>query len=169
MHKIIKLGVNNIVKDVLLSFTPLDAYNNNELLEVPNTLDINIGYIYDPASGTVTKPLAVLGFLKNETIKKIKVKSQEKEPVTINSITFNGGNSSAAAINGAVALAKALGETDVKLWDINNNVATYSFDEAQNIAAQIAKEYRDKQLAKYTLIEKIKACTTVKELEAIKV
>jgi len=91
------------------------------------------------------------------------------EPVTIGTVIYNGGNSSASAISGAIALAQALGETDVKLWDIDNNIATYSFDEAQNIAAQIAKEYRDKQLAKYTLIEKIKACTTVKELEAVKV
>jgi len=91
------------------------------------------------------------------------------EPVTIGTVTYNGGNSSASAISGAITLAQALGETDVKLWDIDNNIATYSFDEAQNIAAQIAKAYRDKQLAKYTLIEKIKACTTQEELDAIEV
>ena len=91
------------------------------------------------------------------------------EPVTINSITFNGGDSSAAAISGAVTLAQALGESEVKLWDIDNNIATYTFDEASAIAAQIAKSYRDNQFAKYEKLAEINACITIEELEAIEV
>ena len=89
------------------------------------------------------------------------------EPVTIGTVTYNGGNSSASAISGAIALAQALGETDVKLWDIDNNIAIYTFTEAQAIAAQIAQAYRDKQLVKYTIIAQINACTAQAELDAI--
>jgi len=89
------------------------------------------------------------------------------EPVTINTVTYNGGDSSASAISGAVTLAQSLGEANVQLWDINNTIATYTFTEAQAIAAQIAQAYRDKQIAKYTLIQQINACTTQAELAAI--
>jgi len=89
------------------------------------------------------------------------------EPVTINTVTYNGGDSSASAISGAITLAQALGETDVKLWDIDNNIAIYTFTEAQAIAAQIAQAYRDKQLVKYTIIAQINACTAQAELDAI--
>ena len=99
-----------------------------------------------------------------------KINSIELNPlaqVTINGITYNGGDSSASAIAGAVQLAQALGELDVKLWDINNTIATYTFDEAMTISAQIAKTYRDTQFAKYAKIAEINSCTTIEELEAV--
>jgi len=150
---------NNKITNVVVTDSPLSS----NWIKLQDGFSIGDEY----SNGVFSKPIKQLAELKKEKISNITIKPTE--PVTINTVTYNGGNSSASAINGAVTLAQALAETDVKLWDIDNNVATYTFEEAQNITAQIAKEYRDKQLAKYTLIEKIKACTTVKELEAIKV
>ena len=86
--------------------------------------------------------------------------------VEVNGTIFNGGDASASAISGAVTLAQALSETTVKLWDIDNNVATYTFEEAMVIASTIAKSYRDIQLSKYENIAQIQACTTKEEFEA---
>ena len=91
------------------------------------------------------------------------------DPVTIGEVTYNGGADSASAINGAVTLAQTLGETDVKIWDVDNVVATYTFDEALAISAQIAKAYRDAKLAKYDLVAQINACTTQEELDLLEV
>lgn len=82
-------------------------------------------------------------------IKAIKQRAaiEAKLPVTIDGVTYNGGDTSAAAISGAVTLAQAAGETDVTLWDVDNvNHAGISFEEAANIAAQIALAYRERML-----------------------
>lgn len=108
-----------------------------------------------------------ISILKQEKISQININSMEA--VEVNSITFNGGDGSASAISGAVTLAQKLGESEVKLWDVNNIVRSFTFEEALNIAAQVAKSYRDKKFAKYELIEQINNATTVAELEAIDV
>lgn len=108
-----------------------------------------------------------ISILKQEKISQININSMEA--VEVNSITFNGGDGSASAISGAVTLAQKLGESEVKLWDVNNIVRSFTFEEALNIAAQVAKSYRDKKIAKYELIEQINNATTVAELEAIDV
>lgn len=86
---------------------------------------------------------------------------------TVNGTSVLGGDSSASAIAGAVQLAQSLGEAEVKLWGINNNISTYTFEEAMNISAKIAKAYRDTQLAKYEKIQEVNACTTIEELELL--
>lgn len=134
---------------------------------LPNLIDGSIGTIgwtYDGV--TLSEPIKTLEELKTTKINEVKA-IDEKASVTINDITYNGGDSSASAIAGAVQLAQALGELDVKLWDINNTIATYTFDEAMAISAQIAKTYRDTQFAKYEKIVEINACATFAELDAV--
>lgn len=107
--------------------------------------------------------------LKDLAIEQVKANSTAMSPVTINDITYNGGDSSASAISGAIQLAQGLGETDVKLWDVNNTIRTFTFEEAQTVAAQIAKAYRGAKFDDYQKIVTIKACTTIEELEAIEI
>jgi hypothetical protein len=109
-----------------------------------------------------------LKIMKIEKAKEIK-QANSFAPVEVNGVMYNGGDGSASAIAGAVELAQALGETEVKLWDVNNIIATYTFEEAMNISAQIAKTYRDTQFAKYEKIAEINACTTIEELDAIEI
>ena len=151
--------IDNKITNVAVADSPLSS----NWIKLKDGFSIGDDYI----NGVFSKPIKKIAELKKEKISNITIKPTE--PVTIGTVTYNGGNSSASAISGAMTLAQALGETDVKLWDIDNNIATYSFDEAQNIAAQIAKVYRDKQLAKYEKIAQIKACTTQEELDAIEV
>lgn len=91
---------------------------------------------------------------KEDVIKKARALSQISEikkeyaakaiePVEVNGILWTGGDGSAAAINGAIMLAQAAGEPDVTLWDYYNiNHTGISFEQAQQIAAQIALAYR---------------------------
>lgn len=93
-------------------------------------------------------------------------------PVTLTvngqSITFNGGDASASAIAGAVDLAQKLGETNVKLWDIENVMRDFSFDDAMLISASIAKVWRDAMYERNNKLLAIKNATSSEELELIK-
>jgi len=75
------------------------------------------------------------------------IKKQYKElairPIEINGITFNGGDSSAAAINGSIQLDELAGKTETMIWDVDNVNHTFTIEEAKNIAATIGKAYRD--------------------------
>lgn len=77
---------------------------------------------------------------------------QSKAPVTVSvsegTFTFNGGESSAAAINGAVELAIALGETEVGIWDVDNIIHLLSFESAKTVAAHIGYAYRESSYKK---------------------
>jgi hypothetical protein len=84
--------------------------------------------------------------VKQEAINEIKASCTAYDSVTLivggQDITFNGGDSSASAISGAVELANSLGETTVGIWDINNKVHTLSIVDAFEVAKQIALKYR---------------------------
>ena len=105
--------------------------------------------------------------LKSSAISNISSNSTAMSPVTIDGITYNGGDSSASAISGAVQLSQTLGETKVKLWDINNIIREYTFEEAQLIASQIAKVYRDSKYEVYQTIEELNNCSSIEELETL--
>lgn len=104
---------------------------------------------------------------KRKAIQKIKQSSVPTQPITVNGITYNGGVSSASSINGAVTLAKTLGEDVVYIWDINNIVIPHTQEEALNAAMQIAKSYRDAKIANYSLIGKINECDTKEKIQSI--
>lgn len=152
---------NKIVNTIIVD--SIDVFPN--LIDVEKYPNAQMGW--DVVDGVPTPPLKTFDELKAELLNTVNTTYNSTAPVTVNGTTYNGGDSSASAIAGAVQLAQALGETDVKLWDIDNVVGTYTFDEAMNIAAQIAKAYRDKQFTKYELIAKINACESIEELEAI--
>lgn len=129
------------------------------------------GFTYDIQATKVVKIHNIVDIpleeLKTKEINIVTTNSTASDQVTYNEVTYNGGDSSASAINGAIELAQNLGEADVRLWDINNIIRTYTFEEATTIAAQIAKAYRDAKYNDYQKIEAINACTTIEELEAI--
>ena len=105
--------------------------------------------------------------IKSSAISNIASSTKHSDPVTIEGITYNGGDSSASAISGAVQLSQTLGESKVKLWDVNNVIREYTFKEAQLIAAQIAKVYRDAKYEVYQTIEELRNCSSVEELETL--
>jgi len=106
---------------------------------------------------------------KRKRIKALKISNKANNPVTVGDVTYNGGSSSASSISGAIQLAKLLGEDSVKIWDINNVVRTYSFEDALALSKEIGKIYRDAKYHEYETIENIQTCTTIEELEAIKI
>ena len=69
-------------------------------------------------------------------------------PVTVGLYTFNGGQDSSGYIDGAIALAQALGETTVDITDIDNVARTLTFEEAQTAVVMISKAFRDAFFAK---------------------
>lgn len=118
----------------------------------------------------------IINTFKNLKIKEIKDSSTAESPVEVvvdlsdgtqHSIIFNGGDASASAISGAVSLAQNLGETSVKLWDIENVLHEVSLTEALDISAFIAKEYRNKMYLRQEAIMAVNTCVTIEELEAL--
>ena len=99
---------------------------------------------YCVVEGVVTPDLENF---KAQLIKSETRHSNVSAPVTYNGVTYKGGDSSAAAIQGAVELAQSEGETDVEIWDVNSNREVYTFAEALGISAHIAKVYREKAFA----------------------
>ena len=85
---------------------------------------------------------------KESKIDLIKANSNLSAPVTINSVTYNGGESSASAIMGGIDLAKFNQEITIDIWDINDDVATYSIVDAMYIANTIGLAYRTAALAR---------------------
>jgi len=83
---------------------------------------------------------------KEQQIRDLKANCTAYEPVTLLvngvNITFNGGDSSASAISGAVELSQSLGETTVGIWDVNNKIHTLTLEEAFEVAKAIALKYR---------------------------
>ena len=140
------------------------------------TIDTNThkiaGSTYEVQSDKVVKTYTVeeisiekqLETAKEKMIKIIKEECKAYEPVTINGITYNGGEGSASAISGAVQLAQKLGELEVSLWDIDNIVRIYILEEAFDISAQIAKVYRDEMLIRQNMIMQVNNATTLDEL-----
>ena len=130
-------------------------------------------YVIDEATKTVEKVYTVIDIPIEELIAKkiqeVKSSCTSTNPVEVLGVMYNGGDSSAGAISGAVQLAEALSETVVNLWDIDNVVREYSLAEALSISAQIGKAYRDEMLVRQAKIAEINACTTVAELDLVEV
>jgi len=91
---------------------------------------------------------AYLETLKSKKVQDILDNTNLKIPVTIGLYTYNGGDSSAAAIFGAINLAQSLLETTVGIWDINDVTRQYSFNDAMEIAKTIGQDYRTKAFAR---------------------
>jgi len=77
--------------------------------------------------------------------------------------TYNGGKESANDINGAVQLAEELGETEARIWDIDNVVHVLSFDSARQVAAAIALAWRTAAYIKQAALVQIAARTYTEE------
>jgi hypothetical protein len=93
---------------------------------------------------------------KQEKREAIKAQYKTHPPVEVNGILWNGGDGSAAAINGAIQLAQANGEMDVTLWDAYNiNHEAISFEQASNIAATIAIAYRERMFERNSKLAEI--------------
>lgn len=117
--------------------------------------------------GVIAPYVQTLEELKALKEKEIKSTFNASAPIEIDGITYNGGDSSASAISGAVTLAQALGEAEVHLWDFANVVREYTFAEAISISAQIGKAYRDKMLERQTLLTQVANATSKEEIEGI--
>lgn len=100
-----------------------------------------------------------------DEIAKVKVESTASDPVavevtlangTVQEITFNGGDSSASAISGAVQLSTIVGESTVKLWDVEDELYDVTLEEATRISVQIATVYRDAMYARQEAISAIR-------------
>lgn len=72
--------------------------------------------------------------------------SESESPVEVEitegTYSFNGGQDSAAYIQGAVSLAQALSETDVEITDVGNIARRISLESALHISVIIGKAFR---------------------------
>jgi len=82
---------------------------------------------------------------ENAFTSKFLADSEAPVEVTIaeGTFTFNGGQDSAMAIDGAVRLATRLGEVGVYITDIDNIPRSLSFDSAMEVATEVGKAWRD--------------------------
>lgn len=89
-------------------------------------------------------------------IEEIKDQYKTHPPVEVNGVLWSGGDSSASAINGAIQLAQAAGESDTTLWDVyDQNHENISFEYAAQIAKSIALAYRTRMLERNNKIAAI--------------
>jgi hypothetical protein len=125
---------NNTVVNVAVAEHPLaDNWVASETAAIGDTFD---GEMF-------VKPIPILSIESIISGIKDEYATKAMEPVEVDGILWTGGDSSASAINGAIMLAQVAGESDVTLWDYHNiNHPGISFEQAQNIAAQIAIAYR---------------------------
>lgn len=84
-------------------------------------------------------------------------KVESSLPVVALGITWNGGQASAGAIQGAAGLAEFLGEQEVVITDINDEEYTLSITQAMQVAAAIGVRYREAFLKKQRAKVKAKA------------
>jgi hypothetical protein len=133
-----------------------DAFYEDLLSNIQTFLDRQA----DPTYGMTGKKLFDALNENEEEAARVLYAVESEAPVEISlpegTFTFNGGNDSASYISGGVTLAQALGETDVGIWDIDNEIHTLSFDSAMIAAVTIAKEWRDKAYVKQTKLSDIK-------------
>jgi hypothetical protein len=107
---------------------------------------------------------------KNKTLTDIETTyyTESTKPVPYKDVLYKGGDSSASAIAGAVNLAQSLGETNVKIIDINDDENFMSFSEALELSGMIAKSWRDAFFRYKELKRAVLAASSVEELELIK-
>ena len=123
--------------------------------------------VWDETGGQWYIPFYKKQVDKINTIKSF-YKAYAKEPVTVNTVTYNGGDSSASAIKGAIDLAQLNGEFDVTLWDIDNVLhKNISFMDALTIVQTIATQYRNRMFERCMKLAEANAATTQAELDAI--
>ena len=129
----------------------LTGYQINYDTHIRSTIDLEDSEVQEwIAEGNTPEPAytdeELANFKKQKQIAEIKANCTAYDPVALSvnevNITFNGGDSSASAISGAVELAQSLGETTVGIWDVNNKIHTLTLVEAFEVAKQIALKYR---------------------------
>ena len=115
------------------------------------------GYSYESMEYPATDMVILERARAKLEIKAIKQRAaiEAKLPVTIDGVTYNGGDTSASAIFGAVSLAQAQGLTTVTIWDINNVNAEYTIEQGMLIAATIGNAYAQVMYARNEAIKNV--------------
>ena len=103
---------------------------------------------------------------KKSTIKN-KFNEVENEPVTINSIEWNGGYESAQKLDGAKRMAELLGQTSVTFYDLANVGHTLTIAESEVVITTIGIDYQTKFANKQAKVVAVDNATTLEELDAI--
>ena len=155
--------------------TPLESGEYTDGTEIkPFKLDATFEQVVRDVNGAITAPLTLVDSQFAEAIQakiatiKSAYKAYSAEPVTVDLITYNGGDSSASAINGAIQLAQANTEPDMSLWDVDNVLyAGVSFTDAMLIAQTIATQYRDRMFERSAKIAEANAAVDQSGLDAI--
>ncbi len=101
---------------------------------------------------------------KEDLISDVKNSFNKNEPLTlsvdlfdgtIKDITFDCNANSGVLLNSTIDLATRLAEDRVKIWDANDIVYEFTFDEAEMIRDTIAKTYLDRILERQKLIASV--------------
>ena len=142
--------------------------DNTPALEEGDSLEI-LGFKKDTQGGYIYEYSlkSDLTLIKQRKIDAIKETTFADAPITINDVTFNGGIESASAIQAAINLSTILGEESVALWDIHNQVRTFTIQEATNIALEIGKKYREVMYLRQHKIQEVLVSTTLEAINAV--
>lgn len=116
--------------------------------------------------------------IKQIQINKIKQDCTANNPHTLlvtlanadeKSITFNGGDSSAAAIKAGIELVQinTPEATTMQVWDINDILHSVTLNEALNISKKIGGKYLNDMYRRQQLIMQVNQATTKEQIEAI--
>jgi hypothetical protein len=127
---------------------------------------------YSVSKGALVSPTAAqkLQYAKDAQIATLSESFQSAalSPVTdANGVQWNGGESSALSIDGAIRLAQNSGATSVDLWDYANTKHTLTIAEAQAVAAAVGGAFQTAYAKWQTLRAQVVNATTVSAVQAI--
>jgi hypothetical protein len=96
---------------------------------------------FDDVSKSWIEDIELLRASKLNDIKNI-YEIEANKNVSFEGVLYKGGESSAKLIQGAVDLAKALGEMNTKIIDAHDNKNFLSFEKAMELSTQISFQWR---------------------------
>lgn len=123
--------------------------------------------VKDPYHGMT--PSDSLKYMKEDYHLKANREFEEgsKKPVSTPYGSFNGGESSALSIKGAIELTEELGESVVILTDFENETKQLTPQEAREVLVAIAKDFRNKFYLKQQKKVVIKKATNPKQIKVL--
>lgn len=122
------------------------------------------------ATVQTTIPAAVL-FKRAQEVKRNEIReafnTDSFKPVTVGTLTFNGGFDSAQKLDGALRLSERAGLTSVNFTDIKNDTYTFALPDALNIVLAVGSDYQTKFMNKQQKMVAIDNATDQAALDLI--
>jgi hypothetical protein len=135
------IDVNGRISNKMMVGSSGKTYGNLTLLtpaELADALQDGISEYTPPAEPPMALPDAKL---KKQAQIRLAYEAEASTPVAANGFTWNGGHSSAMAMDSTVRLAELKASTHVELWDASNVKRVVPISEGKTIVEAIADAF----------------------------